>query len=79
MFRVAMNEETKLLALKNLIHKIAPSARVIVLVAALAAGASGLAWMRSAQAEEDTASVTPIAVAFLSAPHLALGHVHTTG
>ena len=64
---VAMNEETKLSALKNLIHRIAPSARVTVLIAALLAGASGLAW-RAAQAEEDTASVTPIALKLNAEP-----------
>src|SRR5437762_797427 len=64
---LAMNEETKLSAPKNLIHRIAPSARVTVLIAALLAGASGLAW-RAAQAEEDTASVTPIALKVDAAP-----------
>jgi len=57
-----MNNETQLPVWKQWIHRLTPRARVALLAAALAGGASGLAWSHSSQADESSATLTPIAL-----------------
>ena len=55
-----MNDETNLSALKRFFQKLTPPLRVTLVAGALAAGATGLAWIHPSQAKDASATVSPV-------------------
>src|SRR5258706_239465 len=57
-----MKNEKTISSIKNCIQKLAPPVRLALVAGALAAGASGLAWIHPSQAKAETAEITPVAL-----------------
>ena len=57
-----MNDELNSASTKNWLQKLASPCRVALLAGALAAGASGLAWIHPSQAKDVSATASPIAL-----------------
>src|SRR4051794_4179879 len=60
--QIDMNNESNSSLLKRWTQKLAPRVRAVLVAGAVAAGASGLAWILPSQAKDAPATVSPVAL-----------------